>query len=121
MTHTHHRLAKEKKTIVEMVKLYCHSHHNTTDEHLCQNCDELLRYALERLDKCPFGVEKGPCSKCEIHCYKPSMRNLIRNVMQYSGPKMLFRHPILAVSHLLNKWNKRGIDKKANSKVEMDT
>ena len=101
MTNAGNSFAKKKKTIVEMVKLYCHGHHNTTDEHLCQNCGELMQYALERLDKCPFGTSKKPCSKCEIHCYKSSMRSRIRGVMKYSGPKMFLKHPILAVSHLL--------------------
>jgi hypothetical protein len=68
---------------------------------LCGDCAELLGYANERLAKCPFGPEKGPCSKCRIHCYKPEMRERVREVMRYAGPKMLTKHPILAVGHLL--------------------
>ncbi len=96
-------LAQEKKTIAAMVKMYCRGHHAAGKKQLCQSCEELLEYALQRLDKCPFGEEKGPCGQCTIHCYKPSMRELIQEVMRYSGPRMLARHPRLAIIHLLKK------------------
>ena len=54
-----------------------------------------------RLSKCPFKVNKKFCSFCKIHCYKPEMRERIKAVMKYSGPRMLFTHPIFAVSHVL--------------------
>ncbi len=97
-------LAKEKKTIVTMVKMYCHNHHATIKDQLCRDCEDLLQYALQRIDKCPFGAGKGPCTQCAIHCYKPLMRELIQKVMRYSGPRMLTKHPVLAISHLLKSW-----------------
>ncbi len=100
----HRSLAQEKKTIAAMVKMYCRSHHATVKNRLCPGCEDLLQYALQRLEKCPFGSEKGPCAQCTIHCYKPSMRERIQEVMRYSGPRMLTRHPILAISHLLKRW-----------------
>ncbi|MCU0373022.1 MAG: nitrous oxide-stimulated promoter family protein [Ignavibacteria bacterium] len=30
------------------------------------------------------------------------MREKVKNVMRYSGPRMLLKHPYLAVRHLLN-------------------
>lgn len=87
-----------------MIKMYCRGHHTATKDQLCGDCRDLLGYALERLDKCPFGPAKGPCSKCEVHCYKPSMREQIGEVMRYSGPRMLTKNPVLAISHLLKKW-----------------
>ncbi len=42
------------------------------------------------------------CSKCPIHCYKPKMREHIREVMRYSGPRMIFYHPIIAIKHMLS-------------------
>ena len=64
---------------------------------------ELLDYAYFRLDKCPFKDNKKFCSKCKVHCYKPEMRQQIKNVMRYSGPRMLFKHPILLFKHMLQK------------------
>ena len=36
-----------------------------------------------------------------VHCYQPQMREQIRQVMRYSGPRMLLYHPVLAIWHLV--------------------
>lgn len=95
------RLAKQKKTIGIMLRIFCDAHHGTDGRLLCPDCRELLDYAEKRLNKCPYGENKGACSKCEIHCYKPEMRQRITEVMRYSGPKMATKHPLLAIEHLL--------------------
>ncbi|MHC4168246.1 MAG: nitrous oxide-stimulated promoter family protein [Planctomycetota bacterium] len=94
-------LDEEKKTITAMIRIFCDAHHGTAGKPLCPECSNLLDYAGERLDKCPFGEKKGACSKCRIHCYKPDMRKHVTEVMRYSGPRMLRKHPILAIDHLL--------------------
>lgn len=96
------KLEREKKTLSAMLRIYCRNHHGSTGKQLCPDCKQLHEYADQRLEKCPFGDEKGPCSQCEIHCYKPEMRKRIRDVMRYSGPRMLSSHPVLALSHLIN-------------------
>jgi hypothetical protein len=95
------RIAREKRTIRAMVEIYCRAHHGTAGR-LCGDCDELLDYALCRLDRCPFGADKPTCAKCPIHCYKPTMREEVRQVMRYAGPRMLYRHPILGLLHCLD-------------------
>jgi len=95
------KLEKEKKTIAIMIQIFCGAHHETSDKLLCPVCIELLDYAKVRLNKCPYGENKGACSKCKIHCYKPGMRKQITEVMRYSGPKMVTKHPLLAIDHLL--------------------
>jgi hypothetical protein len=66
-----------------------------------------LDYARTRLRKCPFQEGKTTCAKCPIHCYKPDRREKIRAVMRYAGPRMLVRHPILALLHLIvDNWRK---------------
>lgn len=37
----------------------------------------------------------------KVHCYKPAMREKIREVMRFSGPRMMLYHPVLAVSHVI--------------------
>ena len=63
---------------------------------------ELLDYARLRLGKCPYQEGKPTCANCPIHCYRPEMREKIRATMRYAGPRMLLRHPILAILHLLD-------------------
>ena len=92
---------KEKKLIPVMIKKYCHGMHKTKGKEICADCHELTEYALFRLEKCPFKVDKKFCSFCKIHCYKPEMREKIKAVMKYSGPRMLLSHPIFAISHVV--------------------
>lgn len=108
------KLEREKKTVAAMIGVYCRDHHDTAGKTLCADCSELLEYAEKRLDKCPFGENKGACSKCEIHCYKPDMRKYVTEVMRYSGPKMLKKHPLLAIDHLL-KLRRTGHPEKSDS------
>ena len=107
---------KEKKLIPVMLKMYCKGKHKTTRKaqgiprgEVCAECKELTEYALFRLEKCPFKVNKKFCSFCKIHCYKPEMREKIKAVMKYSGPRMLITHPIFAISHVAQmiKYKKR--------------
>jgi len=91
-------MAREKKTIEVMIKMYCSGRH-APEEGLCRECEELLDYAGQRLDKCPFGQKKPACAKCSIHCYSPAMRAKVTSVMKYAGPRMISKHPILAVMH----------------------
>ena len=69
---------------------------------LCPDCEELLRYAHARLDRCPFGEKKSSCKKCTVHCYKPVMRERMRQTMRFAGPRMIFYSPWAAIRHLLN-------------------
>ena len=68
---------------------------------LCPECAALLDYALRRLDSCRFGNDKPSCRKCPVHCYRADMRERIRTVMRWAGPRMIFSHPMAATRHLL--------------------
>ena len=83
-----------------MVHLYCRKQHGVK-RNLCPECAELLQYAMLRSDKCPFMETKTFCSNCRVHCYKPEMRERIREVMRFSGPRMLLYHPIMAIRHVI--------------------
>ena len=50
------RIAREKETVELMIRLYCRKKEKNTV--LCPDCEELLRYAHTRLDRCPFGEKK---------------------------------------------------------------
>lgn len=100
-------LEKEKKIIPIMIAKYCKGNHKAERKAqgvkgklVCAECKELTEYALFRLDKCPFKVNKKFCSFCKIHCYKPEMRGRIKQVMKYSGHRLMFRYPIFCFSHV---------------------
>lgn len=100
------RLRREWHTMQAMVRIYCRGHGHVPDSaHVksCGDCAAFLAYAARRLEKCPYGPSKPTCARCPIHCYKPQPREFARTVMRYSGPRMLWRHPWLSLTHLADK------------------
>lgn len=99
------RTRREKRTIELMIGMYCRAH--CSDGHaetgLCAHCSALLEYSLRRVEDCSFGERKPTCARCTVHCFRPEMRDQVRVVMRYSGPRMAYRHPYLAVRHLLDR------------------
>lgn len=94
------RLARERRTVAAMIAIYCRDRHGGRGP--CDACAALDVYARQRLYHCVYGAEKPTCFNCPIHCYRREPREAIRQVMAYAGPRMLTRHPILAVYHLLD-------------------
>ncbi len=101
----HRRLAREKKTIHVMMQMYCRAKHGRKND-LCAECSDLENYALTRIEKCPYGPDKPSCAVCPTHCYKAAMRTEIKKVMRFSGPRMIWRHPWLAIMHLIDEKRK---------------
>lgn len=90
---------REKETVSLMIRLYCRRKHGGRG--LCPDCAALDAYARLRSEKCPFMETKTFCSVCKVHCYNKEMREKIREVMRFSGPRMLLRHPIMAIRHVI--------------------
>lgn len=107
------RSRREQQTVEVMIGMYCRAHHgpqvrksSVTTLHgtrVCPDCAALLDYANRRIDDCRFGEQKPTCTLCTVHCFRAAEREQIRTVMRYSGPRMMLRHPYLAVRHLLDR------------------
>ena len=95
------RLGRERITVDAMIGIYCRGPHGT-GRGLCRDCAALQVYASQRLQECPFQEGKTTCARCAVHCYVPEMRERIRAVMRYAGPRMLYRHPIMTVQHMID-------------------
>lgn len=93
------RIAEEKAVVEQMIRLYCRKKEGHRE--LCPDCQALLKYAHERLDRCRYGSLKPTCKKCPIHCYRPDMKERIRMVMRWAGPRMMLHHPLSAIRHML--------------------
>lgn len=93
------RIEEEKRTVEKMIRLYCRKREGNKE--LCPSCMQLLEYAHMRLSRCKFGNGKSTCQKCPVHCYKPQMREKMREVMRWAGPRMILYHPVDAVKHII--------------------
>ncbi|MGI6033003.1 MAG: nitrous oxide-stimulated promoter family protein [Coriobacteriales bacterium] len=94
--------ARDARVVTTMIEMHCKGVHRT-GKVPCPECAELIAYCSERVEQCPRAEEKTFCSSCPHPCYTPAMRERIREVMRWSGPRMLFVHPVLAVRHALDK------------------
>lgn len=92
------RIGREKRVVERMIRLYCQKKEGNAS--LCPVCETLLSYASARLDACRFGEGKTSCKRCPVHCYKPVMREHMRKVMRFAGPRMLWYAPWEAICHL---------------------
>ena len=126
---------REQEIVSQMIALYCKGNHSAHcsaplreqgDEmrqvpegaalwerdsgerrNLCPECAELEAYAHARSERCPFMEEKTFCSNCTVHCYRPEMRERIRTAMRYTGPRILFHHPVMAIRHMIESQRER--------------
>jgi len=92
------RLERERHTVRKMIEIFCRGNRHAKGA-LCTECRQLFAYAMKRMDHCPYQNDKPTCARCPIHCYKPAMREQIRQVMRYAGPRMMFFHPMLTFLH----------------------
>ncbi len=90
------------KTTKSMVQMYCrhkHGHHIP-----CDDCLNFLQYANKRLLKCRYAKFKPVCQKCKTHCYSKKYKQMAKEIMSYAGPRMIYKHPLLAIYHLYEKY-----------------
>jgi len=66
---------------------------------LCPGCTKLLMHAFIKRQACPMDP-KPMCKHCPSHCYAPLYRQQIREVMKYSGRKLVLRGRLDMLIHL---------------------
>jgi predicted amidophosphoribosyltransferase len=89
---------EKQETVRAMIRYFCKAKHR--EGALCAACRELLRYITARLNECRLPEESSACFMCPDYCYKPEMRDRIKEVMRFSAPRILIRHPVLMFRHL---------------------
>ncbi len=95
---TDYKREKEREVVHTMIELYCSKYHGKKE--LCHTCKKLLDYSSLKIDNCPFMDEKTFCSKCSVHCYDEYMRDQIKKVMRFSGPRMIVYYPLMTIDHI---------------------
>lgn len=94
------RIDQEKETLREMVTLYCR--YRLKAKSMPESYEQLVDYAFRRLERCRWGTKKPNCHQCKIHCYAPDKRKQMREIMKWTGPKMIIYAPMKAMRYLIN-------------------
>jgi hypothetical protein len=102
------KIGKDVAVLAEFIHIFCSDKHpdaatsgaesgGTVGRYLamfeygyCADCMKLLLHAASKRVLCPFDP-KPACKKCETHCYGPGYRERIREVMRYSGMRLIKR------------------------------
>ncbi len=99
------RIKKDEKVLIKFITIYCKEHHLKKGKHefkqgMCKECFELFEYAIQRNIDCPLDP-KPQCKHCRIHCYKPDMKQRIKDVMKFSGLYLIKHGRIDMILHYL--------------------
>lgn len=101
----------------KFIKIYCDGKHyaqksrvtgngkiaryiDPLDLTLCDDCKKLLLYAASKRMICPYDP-KPACKDCTTHCYAEPNRSKIREVMRYSGMRMILKGSISYIKKFL--------------------
>jgi hypothetical protein len=100
------QIIKDAEVLAEFINIYCSDRHVSADKGpvkaggsvgtylercdflLCGECRTLLLHAVSKRAICPC-EPKPSCKKCVTHCYAPGYRETIREVMRYSGMRLI--------------------------------
>lgn len=112
------RLEKDLRVLVCFIRLYCDHRHAEAAKAafavqgfngrvlgkrpfvLCHPCRKLLGHALVKRSRCPLDP-KPACKHCPVHCYHPTYRQNIREVMRFSGRRLVLSGRLDLLYHLL--------------------
>lgn len=99
------RQKKDLKVLTSFVATFCRAKHGERHDFtlpaelagmfprqllLCHDCASLLTYAFEKRRRCPLDP-KPSCKHCHIHCYSKEHRARVREIMAFSGRRMILR------------------------------
>ncbi len=101
------RERKDLRVLALFTAVYCKAHHDGEKRisekfggemadigigkyPICCVCRDFLIYAAERRLRCPLDP-KPVCKHCHIHCYRPGHREKVREIMRFSGKRLIRR------------------------------
>lgn len=102
------KLRKDLRLLGLFIEMYCRANHQNRESAkaevaadgfdgltrqplvLCPECSRLLKHAWVKRATCPL-EPKPACKHCPSHCYHPTYRAQIREVMRDSGKRIVRR------------------------------
>ncbi len=104
--HKRRKLHYDLRVLATFIRIYCDGRHreaarspvppqiwrltglNRAPDLLCIGCTKLLGHATAKRRACPLDP-KPACKHCPTHCYLPAYREQVRQVMRYSGRRLV--------------------------------
>ena len=111
-------VVRDVRTLVLFITLYCRHRHKGVIKDavaapaidfeaicgstpmLCPDCTKLLVHASVKRIHCPVDP-KPACKHCLQHCYHPRYRERIKEVMRFSGRRLVLSGRLDLLLHLL--------------------
>jgi len=111
------KLRKDLRTLALFIELYCRKRHGPVPRaavrlrtldvagvhgrplELCSDCAKLAAHAFAKRMQCPLDP-KPACKHCPQHCYADQYRRQIREVMRYSGRRLVLSGRLDYLLHL---------------------
>ena len=102
---------KDIRLIAKFVEVFCQGRHGGIERPafhlpaglgergLCPDCAAFMEYAIAKRLKCPLEAEKPTCKRCRIHCYAKAEREKVREIMAWSGRRLMLRGRLDYVWH----------------------
>jgi hypothetical protein len=112
------KLLRDLKTLATFIDVYCKHRHEHAEKGpvklktydvemiagrpvvLCESCRKLFAHAFVKRSNCPM-EPKPACKHCPSHCYHPTYREKIQEVMRFSGRKIMMGGRLDYLYHLL--------------------
>jgi hypothetical protein len=102
------KAARDIRTLVLFIRVYCRARHGNRptrrvpgrgvlapyvtplEADLCDECGGTLLHGAAKRVLCPYDP-KPRCKHCPTPCYAPGHREKVREIMRYSGMRLLLR------------------------------
>ena len=115
--HKQRVMARDLRTLAVFIDVYCrHKHRDATRQrvslnthdaeriagrelHLCEDCRKLLAHAFVKRSHCPMDP-KPMCKHCPSHCYHPTYRAKMQEVMRFAGKRSVLSGRLDFLFHL---------------------
>lgn len=98
-------------TLRNLFGIYCRKNHAPEKGVLCSSCQSELKYAVHKTKICTEKDMGKTCSECRVHCFEPEHREKIREIMRFSGPRLMWSHPLLSMRYVFIKLHSHRINK----------
>ena len=92
-------IPQEKANIKKTFGVYCNKHHSTKGEKLCPKCTALLATVMTKINRCPYGITKPICDRCERQCFGKAQNTEFMKIMTSSSKGMFLKHPMMTMKH----------------------